>query len=568
MKTLVLGMVLMGVASAAALTPRFVGYAGNSGSTDRPVLLGPFERGDPHGQQTQTGPYFDEQTGLLYMSSARNRLTAYALDGRVEANYTIPSGYFTHTGDPLVRMGDNLIFRRNKVLWQLPLNAPDGTAATKAPCKLTKIRLISSSTKDGELAVLLEDKTLHLWKAETGESRELGVLDVPNPLNLVWNASGDLYAFEARTVHRLEGAKSVTADGFPKLLIPRGVPMFAAYLTGNGLFTGSFSGSLLRLNPETLDLDPGVVFGGAGGHTFVYMFNDSEITMAGGITWLKGDYYAVGGWKGVIKIMKWNAEQRKFERVRRIGALPESRVLELGDDGTIMSGNVGFLWNDPENAVINTSWKLGDPRASARVGKDVMRLGISAFWSAIEAGPFPETGRRPMSRVKDKWNFTRAVGAASGEQGRFYVLDADGACRRYAEYHNPHRIGLEFKTNVVVSVAKPFQKASAFTAMNEKTFVLAAEGRIALVQPDDAGLRLEETAVVGTGFDPACRISAHRDRIAVAEKAKNRVTILSRTGETLATIAVSAPGPVAINANRLVVHDTLHQRLVKYELED
>ncbi len=568
MKTVLTIAALAWIAVASAFEPKFVGYCGNSGTAEEPVVFGAFARGDAHRQQTQAGPVYDADTGLLYASAGAERINAYTVDGRMVATYPIPKGYFWCTGDPLVRVGDNLVFRRNKRLWTLPLNATNGTAAVAAACDLAKIRLISSNAQDGELAVLLEDGSLHLWHAAKGTARRIGELqgvDVSRIVAMDWNAKGALFAFTGDTVYKIVDGKILSGGGFPKKVINRGVRMMSVRRSGGAFHATSYSGSMLRLNEETLDLDPGVVFGGSGGHTLSYIYFDHDIGIGGGITHLKGDYFAVMGGLGPITVIKWNAKTRQFARVRRIGALTERRAVNLSKDGDILVGNIGWKWNDREDAPTHTS-RTVNGEATARVGNEVLAVGLWANMPAIEIGAFEEVGKRPSIRQRGFAKFSDAlVGAAVVGKSRLYTLDRDGACRTYRFGYDAHRMWIDGETNVVLKLTKSGKAFSGMTQMNDEAFVIACDGEIVLAKPN--GEVVQEVSRFGEEFAPTCRIAADANYVLVSEKEKNRVTVLTAKGDVVHRFDVTAPGAVAINGDRLVIHDTAAQRILKYEFQ-
>lgn len=551
-----------------AVNLKFAGYAGNSGTEERPVLFGPKLRGDGHGNQTQSGPCFDPETGKLYLSARSDRINAYSLDGRLEASYPIPKGYFQISGDPLVRCGGNLYFRRGKRLWELPLNAPDGTKAIPAKGKTGRIRLISSSSRNGRIAVLQEDGTLSLYNPADGKAEVTGSLGKLAPTCMDWNSDGNFFAVCGKVVHKIVDGKSVTDGEWPKKIIDRGHPVFSGRFTGGAFFGGSWNSTLIRLNEKTMELDPGVVFGGKGGHILGYLFSDREIGTAGGIAGVLPGIYAVGGSSGVTVLMKWNAQSRQLERIRRIGALPDCPVLELDGTGTILAGGVGFNWNDPENAPILTSYDL-EPQTAVRVGlNEVVIAGTQAGQFAVLAGSFQEKGKRPVIRTDKFGKFPNLVGAAvRNNRRRLLLLNTDGSMKQFDLFFNLHTISLKPLDDPKLETASPVKAFSSSAQLDDETLAVAADGEILVLKADGADWK--EVSRWEHKFEPGCRIAADGGKICIAEKGKNLVSLYSVDGgKLLAKLSVSAPGAVALNGGKLAVHDTKNQRINKYILED
>ncbi len=568
----VVGSSMLGVAASqlstlnSQLFPRLVGVLGNSGTREKPVLFGDVVRGD----QSQTGPVYDAERGVLYQSVGAERMNVYTLDGRLEATYAIPKGFFRVRNDPLVRVGDRLHFRRNREVWTLPLNAPDGTAATKANCPLAKVKLLSSSARNGEIAVLLEDNTLHLWNVATGTTRQIGA-DLPNYTNILdWNPDGDLFAVREHTVYKIANGKSVTADGFPKRIIDRGVSINAGGMTGGALWATGQNGTLMRFDAKTCNPSPGVTFGGRGGHTLNYNFGDDDLGGGSGVAHLSGDYYAVGASRGAIVIFKWDPLTRQCTRVRRIGALPDVPLLGLSSDGNVEVGGFVWRWTDGEDAPIHSSWRLRarEVAASARVGDGTSSLRLGSVWHngdpIVEIGVFSETGKNRPCRADKFWGSFKNVVGVAATKNRAFVMDRDGTLRVFRYRFDRHNFDFIAEKSPRLVLAKPLAGAvTGFAHLDAARFVLAAGGELVFVAPTDDGLK--EVARAEIRFSPDCRLAADERHVVVSEQGKDRVTILSRDGKTVATIAVAAPGAVAVNGNRLVVHETAAQRVLKYE---
>lgn len=546
------------VTGEETLKAEFVGVVGNSGTEEKPVQMGPYEVGG----QSQAGPYFDEATGLLYETAGSQRLNVLGLDGVVRRSYRIPAGKFATRGESLVRVGESLYFRRNERLWRVGVSEADGAEAERAACELEGIRMLSSSARDGEIALWLKDQTLWLWNAETGKARKLGALELRLE-SLDWNRSGTLFAFTQDTVYKLEEGSIVTQDGFPKKVIGRGVPLARGCFTGGAYYAVSHSGSVLRLNEETLEPDPGVVFGGAGGHTLMAVFIDRDIDNGSGVVHVGEDLFAVGGASGVVTLLRWNAREEKLERVRRLGSIPEVPTLELSREGIIHAGRVGFAWNADAQAPCVTSWNVG-ARVSARFGEDrCLRLGKNAY-GAVEAGPLEAVMRRPYIHKREMDDFSSAVGVAIREDREAYVLWPTGIVKRYRFSCGVAQLMFEAAGEVSLRLSEPCEMFSGFVHVDDEAFLLIAGGRIVQVEP--RGEDLVEVGRWDETFSQDIRMACDGEHVAIAEPSENRVRVFTRAGKEVGRVAVSSPGAVAIRGRNLVVFELDPQRVAKYRL--
>jgi len=298
------------------------------------------------------------------------------------------------------------------------------------------------------------------------------------------------------------------------------------------------------------------------------VFSDVEIGTAGGIAEISPGIYAAGGSSGVIVLMKWNSSDNKLERIRRIGALPSCPVLELDGAGTILAGNVGFRWNDPENAPILTGFRIGTPRGAARAGADEVVL-VGEMWKqfAVSAGSFQEKGRRPeirSAKIGMQPNLSGAV-VRNGRR-RLLLLNMDGSMKDFDLYFNTHTLSLKPLADPKLETASPVERFSGMVLLDNDTLAVAGDGKILVLKA--AGPDWKEASRWPHAFESGCRIAADGGKICVSEKGKNLVSLYSVDGKLLTKTAVSAPGAVALNGKKMVVYDTKNQRINKYILEE
>lgn len=581
MKMILIGLMasLMGVMSYG-LTVEFVGYLGNSGTEECPVKLGPFDVGDRSGSQTQAGPYYDAERGLLYASAGSERLNAYTVDGRLAASYTIPVGYFDTYAAVLVRSGETLFFirraghRRPGTIWQLPLNAPDGTAATKANCDIVGPAVLSGhANAAGEIVVSTDEKKLYVWNPVTGESRQIGDVEAvkPFPISIDWNSKGELIVTSLWKAYKYVDGKSVEEDGFPKDVVGRGVAPCNGIFHDGSWWAGAGC-TVLRFN-EAMEMDPGVVFSGAGTPTLAYLYRDQDIGSAGGVAHLGNDTIAVSGKYGSITIFEWNPVMRTCERLRRIGAIPETPCLALSEDGTIQVKDVAYLWSDPENAFTHTSWIHEGALYSTRLdGERAVRFYQSDRTGAgIAAGPFREVPNyRDYRSQKEFGDFSTIVGAlvvGNADKAMVYPFMKDGTCFRFDVRNKARNFPVERLSDAVVTLSKPaVGEYTGAVSLEGSHCVLVAGGEIILADVD--GETIVERKRLTKTVSAENRVAGDKERFAISEKTENRVTIFSAEGDVLAIVTVPSPGAVALCGSRMVVLDTENQRLVKYVLKE
>lgn len=556
---------------------KFTGYSGNSGTAERPVRFGKAQRGDGHGNQTQCLPVYDPASGRIYMSAGEGTLNAYTLDGRLAASYEIPKGYFSVNGDPLTRCGEKLYFRRGPRIWELPLNAPDGAKAVRSNHPLTAsgaakngVRLISSSSRNGRIAVLRKNGALSLYDPVSGREENAGTLENAARINVLdWNEDGELFAIIGKTAHKLENGRFVKDSEWPKTVIGRAHPVMNGRFIGGHFYGSGWGGTVTRLNGKTLEADPGVILGGRSGYFIGYVFVDPELEIPAGTAEISPGIFAVGGKQGAIVLAKWNRDTGKLERLRRIGAVPDVKTLELDSAGRMLAGGVIRGWNDSELAPSSGGAGV-EPLASARFGADDIIV-FGSRWNqfAVSAGALAD-GKRPALMRKEIKPFSSPAGAAVYRNNRnltALLLDFSGKTIAGELYYNENRIQFKRIPDVRLKTSAPVSSYSGLAMPDAETLLAAADGGIVVFKPD--GSDWKEVSRWTLKFEPGCRIAADGGRVCISEKGKNLLSVYSPDGKTLlAKTAVPSPGAVALNGRRVAVHESDHQRISKYELEN
>ncbi len=556
MKKRIFMLALTACLAASAVTPRFAGYVGNSGEVDRPVTITP-------NADWQLRPYYDAARKRFHLSAGARAINVYSIDGRLLKTHGMPEGKFPPwRPHALTRAGDDLYFVRNGRLCKLPLDAPDGTPVKLANCTATNIHAIANRVWNDELVLFLkdDDRALMAWNVKTGRVRKLGRLDpfrekTSYLSGIDWGDDGNLYVFGSCYVYKIVDGKTSYEEGFPREIVAVPLTLYATMITGDAVYAASGYGQLIRIHPKTFAPYPGKV--GLAGR---------EISAGSGIVHLEGDYYAVGGQKGCLVILKWQEETQQFERVRCIGALPSALDLNVSDDGLVFADGMAFDWMAGESdCSVDGLVHSFRPTRSAFSGRDLVVVGVK-FGQRATVIVRQAQGRKVEKMLPNgTTDFADCVGLSVGSRGRtLYVLRKNGTC--FAYDFNVNLAAVSNKRKVELALSEKPRRLSGLVRLKEGGFALLADGRIVVLEEKDGGLR--ETGRLGPQFASDSELACDGRRLAVSEREKGKVTLLSLDGREEAALSVPSPGPLALNGRHLVVHDATGQRLLKYKLEE
>lgn len=266
------------------------------------------------------GPAFVASRGLVYFETADGVLTAMDTNGNYRASYVLPKRPTPWPLSPLVVDGDNLYFVRDRRLWMIPCDAPDGASAVRVPTNVGLVNQISSTVRDGKLlAVRHQQGDLVSVDLATGAVCGLGpAADVFAPV-IDWAEDGG-YLFVGRFAHKtLDGM--VLKDAWPKKLIgDREMGIMLGSRLGEKYYLSTFNGTIRAFDAKTFEPSPGVVLGGKSGHFIGRAYVHPELTTPGAVCRLDDRTYLVGGGAGSIFYLYVNSDTGRFELGRRLCA--------------------------------------------------------------------------------------------------------------------------------------------------------------------------------------------------------------------------------------------------------
>ena len=181
--------------AVSAETLRFEGVLGNSGELEKPVTFGSMAR-----ETRGLGAAYDAARGVLYDRAGSGRLNAYALDGRLLAQYKLPDSQ-DHR-DMMTLCGDHLVMLLGGQLHKLRLNAPDGAAAGKVAAAITEPDGLSSSARGGRIAVRNKAGKLVLLNPADDTVTAFGEAAVDGFTGMDWDEKGDFYLVASKVAYK------------------------------------------------------------------------------------------------------------------------------------------------------------------------------------------------------------------------------------------------------------------------------------------------------------------------------------------------------------------------------
>ena len=561
-------MALAGVClMASAETVRFEGVLGNSGELDNPVTFAPMRR-----DTRSLGVVFDAERGVLYERAGNRRLNAYALDGRQVAHYAIPET-FDHR-DMMTLCGDRLVLLLGAQLYALPLNAPEGTAAQKLPVEIDVPDTLSSSARDGRVAVRSKSGQLVLVSPADGTATPFGEATAPGPcLGMDWDERGAFFIVFGKTAYKLENGRLVSDALWPKRFAgDREANMERVTRLGAYWFGSSWHGTIKRFSPD-FEPAPGVVLGGASGHFIGHVACNYDAELARGIRQLAPGLFAIGGLYCVVQIAEWHPEKNGLTLVRRIGALTAPGGLSVDAQGRVLAGRNIWAWENDSLAPADVSHVYPMITPCAWLNADTA-VGIAEVYGkpSIAMGRFGEEtlfcNRLESFEMPEKQVGIAVYREQPGAKGswRLLVLGANGKAKVHeiAEDHrNPWRKYVGEATLKTVTPAKAF---SAVTMKDAETLLATADGQVIEFSRD--GTDWKESGRWSDGFGNLLRLSVDKGRIAIADSEKNRATLYALADRRkLATVEVATPTEIALNGSFLAVYDSAGQRIMKYRVE-
>jgi len=552
--------------AAAAETLRFEGVLGNSGELDRPVTFGSMAR-----ETRGLGAAYDAAGGVLYDRAGSGTLNAYALDGRLLAQYKIPAD--ENHRDAMTLCGRQLVMLLGGKLYRFGLGAADGASAEKIDAAIRDPEVLSASARAGRVAVWSRTGQVSLLNPADGASEPFGEAPGEGLSGMDWDDKGALVLVFGKVANKLVNGRLANDSQWPtRFAGERESGIDAPVRLGDFWYGSAWHGTIKRFS-ASFEPAPGVILGGASGHFIGHVAGNFDVDLARGLCEIAPGLFAIGGLHGVVQIAEWQPENRRMQVLRRIGALPVAGGIAVDSQGRVLARQ--NIWN----------WK-DDALAPAAVGQVCQMLLPPAFVDAdtvvgladvygktsVAAGKLEED-RLSCNRLDNLELPERPVGVAlyreqPGQKGawRLLVLGADGQTRVHDlsdDFRNPWRACLG---PVPLQTATAVKTYTSVTMKDSETLLVAADGQLVEFARDGAGWK--ETARWSDGFGPKVRLSVNAGRVAVADAEKNRVALYRLDDRRkLAETAVVSPTEVAVNGAFLVAYDSVGQRLVKYRIE-
>jgi hypothetical protein len=542
------------------------GVLGNSG--EQGAALVRFSAGKP---ARGLGVVADRY-GALWDRAGGGRLNRYAADGRLLASYRIP-GERSSQGDAIAAAGDTLILCLDGGLHALPIDAPPDAAAT--PLKIEAERM-SLTSHDGWVAAA-KGKAVFLVNA-AGEKKPLATLP-HEPWEVALGPDGAVYDIREGKAYR------ITADNRGEPVAVGGVPGERTQFVG-GFWYGAGWGSALRRFDSAWQPVPGVVLGGNSGSFIGHVDEQSEIVNPRGLAKIGPDLFAASGLNGILHLLEWREQEKRFTPLRRIGAVPSCIALALDREGRVwwLSGN--WNWNDgpatplrfgvPEpdtvfaltmldsDNVVGYGRRWGRPnmmfgKLDKELRMDLVERPTIVPREGVVAAAVCEYDSRPALLLLEKAGAVAAVAISDSGQ---YQGDI-GAIR--------------FQT------AAPVKEWTSLVAAGRNALLAAGDGFV--IELAREGRDWKETRRWNSwGADAAMRfggpiwLSADAGRLWVSDSARHRVLCFDRaSGRELAAFgqpdaagddlrSLRAPSIVAARGPRAVVYDSGNQRLLKLRI--
>ena len=553
--------------TAAAGTLRFEGVLGNSGEPGHPVTFG------PRAQETRgLGVAYDGVRGVLYERAGSGRLNGYALDGRCVAQFVLPDT--RDNRDAMTLCGDRLVLLLGGALYVLPLAAPSGSAPAKLACGIDAPETLSSSARDGRVAVRNKAGRLFLLNPADGKTEPFG--DAPGDVceGMDWDELGRFFILFGKTAQTLENGRLVENAQWPKRYAgERESGIERATRIGAYWYGGAWHGTVKRFGAD-FEPEPGVILGGASGHFIGHVPCNYDADLPRGIRQIAPGVFVVGGLYGVVQLAEWRPERKGLVLVRRIGALPEPGGIAVDVQGRVLVGRNVWNWGDDALAPAGVGHPFRMIAPCAFLGDDTL-VGLADCYGKVSIAMGRLGDDEMACNRMDKLALPGdVVGMAAyhdrpgGKGGwRLLALGASGRAHAHeivADRRNPWRGD---SGEVRLETALPVKVYTAAALAGPETLLAAAEGQVIAFARDGADWK--ETGRWSDGFGRNVRIAVSGERLAVADTENNRVAVYGAADHRkLAETRVNAPTEIALCGGFLVAYDAVGQRLMKFVLTD
>jgi|GEM_PF-378658 len=528
---------------------QFAGVLGNSGESDESLVT---FAGDP---AAGIGPVIDGAMTIWERGGTR-QLNRYSLDGRLLAAFALPGS--SDRNDQMTLAADRLVMRLSKSVFVLPIDAASGTKPSRLP---GDVDVLSAGAVGQRVAVYRRSDERLSWLDVV--SGELSPIAEPGfgVQSIFVDDDATVFVFGAGQVHAWRDGKRV--DGFPQDF--RGE---RPQKIGRFWYSHSWHGTINRMN-DRFEPDPGVVLGGASGSFIGYLPQSVDITNGRGLVHVRDDVFAISGMNGTVQLLRWNADELRFEVARRIGALHSLTGLAIDRVGNVWTPRGSLRWDDSCEVPFTLGDKEPDNHAQPVVldGRTLCVLKKHYSYTQLISGPFIDASGWSHFEQKGISGFNLPAdvsGAAvvAGQKGlTLIVVERSGKAFQLAITNNGQ------PRSEPEAVTIPGLNDCTSLAWFDGHLIAADRGRVVVLKPDGDQSWLFAEQLVQVSGDAF--VHSDGDRLVVSDSESGEVTVR----DSLSTITgryrgLQSPTHVAISGDRVVVYESGRQRIVKLDVKD
>ena len=517
------------------------------------------------------GVVFDRY-GTFWDRGGNGILNRYAADGRLLSSFRIP-GERNGLGDAIAGVGDTLMLCLDQELYTFPIDATEGTKPT--PLKIAADQISRSSHEGWVLAA--KGPEVFLVNA-AGEKKPVKTLEKA-PLCVEIGPDGAVYVSLDWKIYR---ADANSPDG---LTLVGGGPGERMQFLGGSIYGASWASTIRRFD-AAWQPTPGVVLGGNSGSFIGHVDEQSEIINERGMAKAGPDLFAVSGRNGILHLLEWKEQEKRFSPFRRIGAIPECVALALDREVRTWWHSGNWNWNDGPATPLH--YGVPPPEsvfALAMLNSDGI-VGYGQMWGkqCFVFGKLEKEvriNRIETPTILPKEGVVAAAGAEQNKRPILLLLEKKGGVTAIniadtGDYRGD--VGpVQFLTST------PVKEWTSLAATGRDTLVAAGDGFVIELARD--GENWKETRRWNSwGTDAAQKfggpvwLSADAGKLWVSDSARHRVVCFDlASGRELASFGsrdaagddlakLNAPHVIAARGQRAVVFDSGNQRLIKLQL--
>ncbi len=499
-------------------------------------------------------------------------LNRYAVDGRLLASYKLPKIGADRNSDMIALAGDTLIIRLGNQLYSLPVDAPAGSEVKPMNIEANKM---SFSSKDGWV---IASKGMDVFLVNSaGEKKPVATLK-KNPEGLEFGADGVCVVLDWKVYKIVPDS----AEGVE--LVAPAPGERPQYLNGN--WYGSAWHSTLRRFDKNLQPSPGVVLGGNSGSFIGHVAEQSEVVNGRGLAYVRPDLFAVSGFNGVMHLLEWKGADKRFEPIRRIGAVQVCNALGLDRENRIWCISGNWDWNDSPS----TPQHWGVPAPEKVFGIAMMDSDSMCGYGIMWGKPMVLFGRMDkearLGRLESQTALPKeAVASAISEMnGKKVLLVLETNGKVTAVNINGDGSYNSDAGAVQLNVETPVKEWTSLVGAGKDQLIGAGDGFVIEFARDGGNWKEKRRwnsfgQDNGDKFGAAIWLALDSGRLWVSDNKRSRIVCFDSAGKILATYGVAdmpgneisklnAPAVIAARGNRAVVFDSGNQRIMKLEIQE